>query len=269
MWHALARRRIDRYFEGRLGRSSEARMRRHLGACDDCRARYQRHLLAEAALPDGERRAEDRGWQGILAAAQAPAHAAPAPRAMRLALPVLAVAGAAAAALVLVPRLRDPAEPVERGGPSSGAPAAPALHLFRAVPGGTSAPLGDRVRAGDGWLVAYSNPGAEARWLMVLAVDEACGVHWFYPAYERAGEDPAAVPIRTGAEGVELGEEIRHQLRPGRLALVGLFLARPLGVLAVEEAVRRQCSAGAAWSACAPLALPAVHQTCRPLAVDP
>jgi hypothetical protein len=29
-------------------------------------------------------------------------------------------------------------------------------------------------------------------------------VHWYYPAYERPGEDPAAVQIRTNAFGVEL-----------------------------------------------------------------
>jgi hypothetical protein len=263
MWHALTRRGIDRYFDGRLGPSSEARMRRHLGGCADCRARYERHLLAEAALPDGQRRVEDRGWQGILAAAQAP----PARRS-RIAVPVLALAGAAAL-LVLLPQLRRPPAPVERGGPSSGAPTGPELHLFRALPGGDSAAVSDRVRAGDGWLVAYSNPGTEARWLMVFALDDACRVHWFYPAYERSGENPGAVPIRTGENAVELGEEIRHPLQPGRLSLVGLFLAQPLDVLAVEAVLRGHCRAGASWSACAPLPLPAVHQACRPLAVDP
>jgi hypothetical protein len=262
MWHALARRRIDRYFEGRLGPPAEARMRRHLGDCADCRARYERHLLAEAALPDGERRAEERGWQGILAAAQAP----PARRS-RIAMPMVLALGAAAL-LVVVPRLRGPSAPVERGGPPGETPTQPALHVFRAQPGGNSSPVGDRVRAGDGWLFAYSNPAPEARWLMVFAVDDACRVHWFHPAYERPGENPGAIPIRTD-NGVELGEEIRHALQPGRLGLVGLFLAQPLDVRAVEAAVRGQCSAGASWSACAPLPLPAVHQTCRPLAVDP
>src|SRR5262245_59139555 len=161
MWHALARRRIDRYFEGQLGPPSEVRMRRHLGRCADCRARYERHLVAEAALPDGERRAEDRGWQGILAAGQAPP--ARRPRAL---VPALALAGAVALALLVPTALRPPA-PVERGGPASAALGPPAVHLFRSLPGGKSAPVTDRVGAGDGWLIAYSNPGTDARWLMV------------------------------------------------------------------------------------------------------
>src|SRR5262245_3479774 len=263
MWHALVRRRIDRYFEGLLGPPVEARVRRHLGRCADCRARYERHLLAEAALPDGERRAGDRGWQGILAAAQA----LPERRARAL-IPALTLAGAVAL-VVLVPYARRTPAPVERGGPAGAAPGLPAVHVFRSLPGGKSAPVTDRIGAGDGWLIAYSNPGTDARWLMVFAVDEACGVRWFHPAYERAGENPAAVPIRTGENGVELGEEIRHALRPGRLGVFGLFLREPLKVLAVEDAVRARCAAGAPASPCAPLAVTAVHQTCQPLVVDP
>jgi hypothetical protein len=268
MWmsHALAHRRIDAYFEGRLGPASEARMRRHLGRCADCRARYERHLVAEAALPDGERRGEDRGWQGILAAAQVPAA-----RPRRGLVPALVLAGAAAL-VVIVPLARRPSEPVERGGPAGTALGSPAVHLFRSLPGGKAAPVTDRIGAGDGWLIAYSNPGTDARWLMVFAVDDACAVHWFHPAYEHAGENPAAVPIRTGENGVELGEEIRHQLGPGRLRVFGLFLREPLKVLVVEDVVRARCqeaAPAAPASPCAPLGVAAVHQACQPLVVDP
>jgi hypothetical protein len=72
---------------------------------------------------------------------------------------------------------------------------------------------------------------------MVLAVDGRGGVHWYYPAYERLGEDPAAVPIRARALGVELGEEIRHPLPPGRLQVIALFLPAPRRVLDVERDV--------------------------------
>ena len=268
MWHALAHRRIDHYFEGRLGPASQARMRRHLGRCADCRARYERHLVAEAALPDGDRRVEDRGWQGILAAAQVPAA-----RSRRALVPALMLAGAAAL-VVIVPLARRPSEPVERGwrgGPAGAALGLPAVHLFRSLPGAKAAPVTDRIGVGDGWLIAYSNPGTDARWLMVFAVDEACGVHWFHPAYERAGENPAAVPIRTGENGVELGEEIRHPLHPGRLGVFGLFLREPLKVLAVEDVVRARCAEAAPASPCAPLSdgAAAVHQACQPLVVDP
>ena len=62
-------------------------------------------------------------------------------------------------------------------------------------------------------------------------------VHWYYPAYEQPGQNPAAPAIRTHALGVELGEEIRHALPVGPLRMVALFLRRPLRVKEVEDVV--------------------------------
>ena len=67
--------------------------------------------------------------------------------------------------------------------------------------------------------MAYSNPEREARWLMVFAVDEHARVHWLYPAFERPGQDPEAVPVAAARTGVELGEEIHLPLGPGRVRL--------------------------------------------------
>jgi hypothetical protein len=72
---------------------------------------------------------------------------------------------------------------------------------------------------------------------MVFAVDRRGAVHWYYPAYERQGEDPAAVLIRTNAYGVELGEEIRHPLPEGDLRMFALFLRAPHRVLETEAAI--------------------------------
>jgi hypothetical protein len=93
------------------------------------------------------------------------------------------------------------------------------------------------MHADDGILIAYSNPGAEFSYLMIFAVDVQGGVHWYYPAWEQPGQNPAAPAIRTHALGVELGEEIRHRLPAGPLRVFGLFLPRPLLVGDVERAV--------------------------------
>jgi hypothetical protein len=241
--HVLATRRLDRYFERGLGPRGEAALRAHVAVCARCRRRYERHLLLEAALPGGTARLEGRLWRGIAGRSAAPAR--PRPRAVWAGAGLLAAAGAAAAGVALAPAALDPARPaaLERG-PAPGVEPAielpPALHVFRAAADGRGDPLapGGRLGPDDGVLLAYSNPGARHGWLMVFAVDDRGEVFWYYPSFERAGEDPEAVPIVRGRSGVELGEEIRHALRPGPLRFHALFLEAPARVSAVEALVR-------------------------------
>ncbi len=62
---------IDRYFAGRLDSRQETGMRARLERCASCRAHYQRNLIIEAALPDGETRSAERLWRSIRTASQA------------------------------------------------------------------------------------------------------------------------------------------------------------------------------------------------------
>lgn len=222
-------------------------------------------------MPDGEFRAEQRLWQGTVAAATAPVEA-PARYPRQLVFPALVLAGVAVIMLVSTPAPHRASAPVERGSPSrSKVPLQPpALHVFHALPGGGSEPVTERIRAGDGLLMAYSNPGTDARWLMVFAVDDGCHVHWFYPAYQRAGENPTAIAIGVRENGVELGEEIRHDFRSRQLCLHSLFLVHPMNVLEVEEIVRRACEEPQ-WtsSVCNHLPVAASHQEYRTLEVIP
>ena len=55
--HALHVRQIDRYFAGTLRPSAAIRMFGRLWRCGACRLRYERHLLHERTLPDGDARA--------------------------------------------------------------------------------------------------------------------------------------------------------------------------------------------------------------------
>jgi hypothetical protein len=284
--HALEVRRVDRAFSaGRKpgGRAAMA-MRAHLASCQSCRARYRRNLVWESALPDGAARAESRLWleiQRVSAAApaavtlggQARPGLAGQRQAGRPGLTLL-LGAAAVAALLVVPASmflrRDVAgRPVSRGGaPALGMP--PTLHVFHAVGGTAAEPVEDRIRASDGLLFAYSNPGTAYSHLMVFAVDEAHRVYWFYPAYLRAGEDPEAIAIQPERNGVELAEEIRHPFSPGRARLFALFLPGPERVLTVEQAVARAYAApGVSLTEEVPLGLPGAHQESRLLLVDP
>jgi hypothetical protein len=249
MLHALQTHRLDRLFAGKA-RGAPA-VRRHLGRCAACQRRYERLLLVEAALGD-EKRAADRLWREIQVVASAPA-----PR--RWPLPLVL-----AAATVMVLLLVRPSGLVPRGGQGA---LSPALHVFRAV-GGAAEPVGERIQTGDGLLFAYSNPGAAYSHLMVFAVDEQRRVYWFYPAYQRAGEDPAAVPIARERAGVELSEVIHHAFAPGPVRLFALFLPQPLHVLAVEEAAAR-AYAGRSPAEDVPLGLPGARQESRLLEVAP
>jgi hypothetical protein len=217
---------IDRYFGGERDAPTVRAAMKRVRRCDDCRRRYERHLLFERARPPGS--GDDRLWRSIQVTASAPPARASRPR---VALLVAAFAGVAL--FVGVRRHTSDDGFVARGVET--AAAAPALHLYRNV-AGRAEPVSESVRTGDGLLLAYSNP-SDLPYLMVLAVDGRGGVHWYYPAYERLGEDPAAVPIRARALGVELGEEIRHPLPPGRLQVIALFLPAPRRVLDVERDV--------------------------------
>jgi hypothetical protein len=243
---------VDRYFEGRLDANAEARMRARLARCARCRARYERQLVVEAALTGGDGApAADRLWRGIQSATDRTASAAVGTSAPRTAsarwLPLGAAAvGAAAILIVALPRAPSPMrpptspEPVARG--DERAVTLPALHVFRSVSSHTTAPLADGATIGarEGLLFAYSSLDPAFTHLMVFAVDSRYGVHWYYPAYLRPGDDPPAIPIAPGRTGVELGEEIRHELPPGPVRVIALFLREPHRVLEIEELVREK-----------------------------
>lgn len=258
-WHHRA---IDRYFEGRLDAEGEVVMRARLERCAACRAHYDRHLVVEAALSGDGSGATDRLWRSIQRAAPvAPVRAGRRASTPRLALGG-AVLGAAAILLVAIPRLdssptRGPmiTDPVPRG--NADAVNTPTLHVFRSVSAHAAEPLADgaSIRARDGLLFAYSSSDPALTHLMVFGIDVAYGVHWYYPAFLRAGDNPEAVPIVAGGQGIELGEEIRHDLPPGPLRIVALFLREPRRVAEVEELVRANV-AGPRRTLDAPVSLP-------------
>jgi hypothetical protein len=244
-WHD---RLVDDYFGERLQRRGEDRMRARLGRCASCRARYRRHLIVEAAMPGGDERALDRLWRGIASAGGIATTTTTPARASRTRLAVAAALAVAAIVLIAI-RLppRDPrrpsVDPVPRGG-AIDVNGAPAIHVFRSVSAHAAEPIGSGpIRAGDGLLFAYTNPDPRLTYLMIFAVTptetHAVAVHWYYPAYRQLGENPEAVAILPGTTGMELGEEIRHPLRPGPVRIYALFLREPHRVLEIESMLQK------------------------------
>ena len=112
------------------------------------------------------------------------------------------------------------------------------IQLARARGDGVDAvTAGARLEPG-GLQVSYTNLGPQPyAFLMVFAVDASREVRWLYPAYERAGTDPAAIPIAGGVADIVLPDLIEHELARGRLVVCGLFLRRALRVSAIEASL--------------------------------
>jgi hypothetical protein len=123
-----------------------------------------------------------------------------------------------------------------------------AVQVHRARDAGPPELAMTSVRRTDALLFSYTNRSdAPFAYLMIFGVDPGGAVFWFYPGYERAGEDPRSTPIRAGVVGELLPDVVRHELAAGPLAVHALFTRRPLGVLAVEAwiAARRENASAA------------------------
>jgi len=105
--------------------------------------------------------------------------------------------------------------------------------------------LDQELGADEALVFSYSNRGeASAEHLMIFAVDAGNEVHWYYPAYTEEGTNPASIPIVPDAEKIELPEQVRHQLKPGPMAIYALFTHKPLHVSEVEGLIEGQTRSG-------------------------
>ncbi len=137
----------------------------------------------------------------------------------------------------------SPAPPMQGGlRPKGGAAADPdrwvGIQLARAAGDDFEAVTAGATLEPGGLRVSYTNLGPQPyAFLMVFAVDASREVRWLYPAYERAGTDPAAIPIAASVADIILPDLIEHDFARGRLVVCGLFLRRALRVGAIEAAL--------------------------------
>jgi hypothetical protein len=102
--------------------------------------------------------------------------------------------------------------------------------------GNTLLPIeGAELHASDGITVRYWNPSDEPAFLAVFALDTAAAVHWIYPAYLRAADNPQSIRLQHSIEGKIMGEAVEPESpAPGRLRVVALLTPEPLSVHDVE-----------------------------------
>ena len=242
---------VLRYVEGELTRNESASAEAHAAGCANCRAQLDewasltRAIGAEPRMPEVDLVANVRARAAL-----------PPPRRRTLAEYLfggLALSTAFAGLALYAGSGHLGAHPTrETAGMQSRGAATPAdawvrLRVFRAATGAPPQALaaGDRVRASDSLLVAYDDVApAPYPYLMVVGVDRAGSVFWYYPALEHDGDDDRSIAARGGA-GIELGDEIRHALKAGPLRLFAVFTRTPLSVKQVEALVRSSGGASA------------------------
>ena len=238
--------------DGGLSLDRSAALERHVQRCPRChrqRADYQRIIGQLAAAESGA----DAGFRRQLLARIRQQPASPNAGAVvggrrRMVVGAFASAAVLALGLSLGARSRSPEAPqgmhsqpaegfVARGSESERA-AAPELWIFSRAGAREYQPVGAQIHADAPLAFGFLNPDdTRYRYLMVLAVGQTGRVYWYYPSYQRAGADPAAVTISSGKH--ELPDEVAHPLSAGALRVVALFAARPYRVSTVEGAVRR------------------------------
>jgi hypothetical protein len=258
------------YLEDEVTLNRSRELQQHLHGCDRCRAHLEqdRRLLRSLAQPD--QRLVDRDLLPAIHRRLAAAQAEPPPARRRSAVRVgLAAAAAAVAGVVIVctlvgtgagpagPKQPQPAATAEpevrvKGAGGIGQPEQPdrlvGLQVYRLPPGGEPRRLTRGLQPGDHALFAYTNLASRPySHLMILAVDAAGAIHWYYPAYLEPADDPTSIPIRARVSAAPLPEKIRHDFAPGRLCIVGLFTRTPLRVSQVEAVIRELRAAGG-WS---------------------
>ncbi len=109
------------------------------------------------------------------------------------------------------------------------------IRIFRVSGDALPVRVAKQISLGDGLVFSYTNLGAHPfEYLMIFAVDPRGNVRWFYPAYERAGSDPAALGIARAAEAT-LPDLVHQDFEPGHVSVYALFSHEALPVSAAER----------------------------------
>ncbi len=237
--HAEIRTLIDQHFSLRIAPEAERRMRSHLPECAPCKTYYETHLqlsyLDPAAAQPMERLGSALGLRPFW-------HVLP----IRKLATGMSLALAAIALLVFLPNARK-VDPVAVISPASSDDGFTARGSIAA---GTAALAvfemdGDKPRALENaasfsmksaLVFGYRNPGNRSH-LLVFGVDSKNRVHWYFPEWNDAQQNPQAVRIEPSGAVHQLPDAISHELAPGTLRLYGVFTNKALDVQAVEAAL--------------------------------
>jgi hypothetical protein len=110
------------------------------------------------------------------------------------------------------------------------------VEVYRVVAGAAPTRVVDAVGKDDNLAFAYANPTGK-KYLLVFAADEHQHVFWYFPAWTRPEEDPAAVPITPSTDLVELKESVSQAFDGKELVLYTVFTDDALHAREVERKV--------------------------------
>lgn len=234
---------LARLLDGELTENRAARLRAHAAGCAGCAAELeaQQRLLEglRAPLPglpsDGALAAVMERLDAADAAAGARARRRPG----RLAWGGLAAAAAAAVLLVAVS-----AAPVRRDDGFAPRGAAVAwdrkvgVELWALEGQPRRLAPGDRLPSGVPVVASYSNVDPAPAWLLAFALDARGEVHWLYPGWIDATQDPAAVRLEGSVVQRALAESVvLEEVPDGPLRLVTVVTRAPRRVSEIEAAL--------------------------------
>ena len=96
------------------------------------------------------------------------------------------------------------------------------------------------LHPGDGLVVRYWNSSDKPVYLAVFAIDSSAAVHWVYPAYLNASQNPTSIRLERAVEGKIMGEAVEPEAPAvGPLRIVALLTSEPLSVRQVESQLAR------------------------------
>jgi len=170
--------------------------------------------------------------------AQAATEAARAPRRWGGARAWAGVAAAAAVVLVATATLRgEPAGAFAARGAAVAWPSKVGVELWSLQGQPRRLSPGDPLAPGVPVVASYSNVDPAPAFLLAFALDPEGEVHWLYPGYADARQDPASLRLEGSVVQRALAESVVLQEVPaGPLRLITVVSRTPLHVSAIEGA---------------------------------
>lgn len=227
------------YLDGEVTAHEATRIERALEACSTNRRHLEelRRIRDALAAPAPELEELD-----LVAAVRKKAQL---PASGRARFPVFgalaAVAGVAAVSLVIAASRQDLSSSLDqdqefRAKAASSAAAQErwtGIRIYRVVAHQVPERVTESLNPRDTLLFSYTNLGPDPfEYLMVFAIGADQRVHWFYPAYEAASENPLSVSIEPGTS--MLPDAVEHDYSEGDLEVYALFSHRPEQVSRIE-----------------------------------
>lgn len=232
---------LTRLLDGELVENRGAALRAHAAACAGCAAELaaQERLLAELAAPVRGART-DRGVAAIMARLDAADASARTARTARRWGGPRAWAGLAAAAAVLAAGIA--LRPARDGGFAARGAAVGwtqkiGVELWALRDGPRRLAPGELLPPGVAMVASYSNVDPSPAWLLAFALDARGEVHWLYPGFLDAAQDPTSVKLEGSVVQRALPESVvLADVPEGALRVVTVVTRAPLRVSAIESA---------------------------------